>query len=222
MGGALKKFNGRGWRSPGFRRAHTTEEGKPLAYARSTGRGEGKRKPGALARRRAAVGGFVGSPSARQEEITGERPGRRFGMSRIVLFLTRQLRAGPRSQFLFHIIKKIMKVHGKATKPFRGFLTLATSSPGRDRGAAGQGSFRPLGGFRPSGGLGDHERPVVCPTLRTWFHSTYIKHKPELTNGFLPGSAAPHGRAAVAPRWREVHSQIRCEVTKTNRNKQTT
>ncbi len=121
-----------------------------------------------------------------------------------------------------HHQKKIMKVHGKATKPFGGFLTLAASSPGRDRGAASQGSFRPRGGFRPSGGLGDHERPVVCPTLRTWFHSTYIKHKPELTNGFLPGSAAPHGCAAVAPRWREVHSQIRCEVTKTNRNKQTT
>ena len=69
---------------------------------------------------------------------------------------------------------------------------------------------RGTGGVRQTAGLSD-QRCRKCSTLRTRFHSTYIKHKPELTNAHF-GTPRRGGKA---------HSQILHKVTKNNRDKQT-
>lgn len=103
---------------------------------------------------------MVFSPSARQEESSGREAGPTIWKRVIRKFLTKQPRfrralapragevfssirgdsgrapfaALSRSQFLFHIIKIIMKVHGKALKPLPASLSCAPSPGLWERG----------------------------------------------------------------------------------------
>lgn len=156
-----------------------------------------KKQPGAVCGRRAAERGISFPRRRGRRRVPGERPGRRFGnWCHWGLFLAKQPRrrralppvvpgrgcrlgiggsapfAAPwRSQFLFHIIKRNYESHGKALKPFPASLSFA-ASPRLGRG-----------GIVCGWAWSRRRRPAwISSTLRTWFHSTYIKHKPESAN----------------------------------------
>ena len=156
-----------------------------------------KKQPGAVCGRRGCGAGNILSPSARQEESSGREAGPTIW--KLVSLGAVSLEAAPpapgasagcpgagmppgnrgsapfaapwRSQFLFHIIKRNYESHGKALKPFPASLSFA-ASPRLGRG-----------GIVCGWAWSRRRRPAwISSTLRTWFHSTYIKHKPESAN----------------------------------------